>query len=236
MAQPSPQAPLPVAAVLFDLDGTLLDTVADLHAAACAMMADFGRPAPSEEAVRLYVGRGVANLVKRLLAGSLVVGDEPAPSDALASFRQYYKRENGRQAVCYPGVLAGLERLKALGIPMGVVTNKPEAATLQLLAAKDMTSYFDVIVGGGSLPRLKPDAMPIVWACGRLGVSPADALFIGDSANDYLAAQAAGSRVFLLPYGYNEGRGVQDFDSDVIVPTVEFAAQCLCRKDSTGTE
>ena len=110
------------------------------------------------------------------------------------------------------------------------MTNKPEAATLQLLAAKGMTAYFEVIVGGGTLPRLKPDAMPIVWACGRLGVSPADALFIGDSANDYLAARAAGSPVFLLPYGYNEGRGVQDFDSDVIVPTVEFAAQCLCRK------
>ena len=230
MNKTSPETPLAVDAVLFDLDGTLLDTVADLHAAACSMMRDLGRPEPTEEAVRRYVGRGVAVLVKRLLAGSLVVDEDAAPAEALASFRHYYSVENGRRACCYPGVIDGLEMLKAQGIRLGVVTNKPEPATLQLLAAKDMTRYFDVIVGGGRLPRLKPDPMPIVWACGRLGLAPAEVLFVGDSGNDFLAARAAGCPVFLLPYGYNEGRGVQELDGDVIVPSVDHVARCLCRR------
>ncbi|MBP6654985.1 MAG: HAD hydrolase-like protein, partial [Propionivibrio sp.] len=88
---------LAVRAVLFDLDGTLLDTIPDLHAAACAMLRDMGKPAPEVDAIRSYVGRGIPNLVKRALAGSIEVDDTlPPPPDALASFRHHYARENGR--------------------------------------------------------------------------------------------------------------------------------------------
>jgi len=219
--------PLAVRAVLFDLDGTLLDTIPDLHAAACAMLRDLGRPELPLETVSHYVGRGIPNLVKRLLAGSLDAADDasPPPPQALDSFRRHYARENGRQATCYPGVIAGLDVLKAQGLPLAVITNKATAFTLPLLEKSGLDGYFDVVVSGDLLPRAKPDPMPLVWACGRLGVSPAEALFVGDSINDSLAGRAAGCHVYLLPYGYNEGRDVQELDCDAIVATVEAAAQ-----------
>jgi phosphoglycolate phosphatase len=229
MKYASPADPLAVSAVLFDLDGTLLDTIPDLHAAVSAMLRDLGRPALPEETVRSYVGRGVPNLVKRALAGSLDAADdpEPPPADALASFKHHYARENGRNVGHYPGVLAGLQALKSQGVPMAVITNKSKAFTGPLLAATGLADFFDVVVSGDELPRHKPDPMALVWACGRLGVSPADAVFIGDSVNDFLAARAAGCHVFLLPYGYNEGRDVRELDCDAIVPTVDFAAQLI---------
>ncbi|MDR2112530.1 MAG: phosphoglycolate phosphatase [Candidatus Accumulibacter sp.] len=218
-----------VRAVLFDLDGTLLDTIPDLHAAVCAMLADLGRSALPEDAVRRYVGRGAVNLVKRALADSLEAADDdaPAPADALASFRRHYARENGRRARFFPGVREGLEAIRAKGLPMAVITNKPAAFTRPLLAMTMLAEFFPVVVCGGDLPRHKPDPMSLAWACGRLDVSPADALFIGDSVNDFLAARAACCRVFLLPYGYNEGRDVHELDCDAIVPDILSAARLL---------
>lgn len=225
-------AAIDVRAVLFDLDGTLLDTVPDLHAAVCGMLADLGRPPLPIDAVRAYVGRGVANLVKRTLAGSLEAGndDSPAPADAVAAFRRHYARENGRRAQLFPGVKEGLEAIRAMGLPMAVITNKPGAFTHPLLEMTALSGYFSVVVGGDDLPRVKPDPMSLVWTCGRLGVSPADALFIGDSINDSLAARAAACRVFLLPYGYNEGRDVRGLDCDAIVPDLVSAAGLIRRR------
>ncbi|MDR2613931.1 MAG: phosphoglycolate phosphatase [Candidatus Accumulibacter sp.] len=216
-----------VRAVLFDLDGTLLDTVPDLHAAVCAMLADLKRPALPIEAVRRYVGRGAANLVKRALAGSLAAAEDgsPAPPEAMESFRRHYARENGLRTRFFPGVKEGLEAIRAKGLPMAVTTNKPGAFTLALLEMTALMEFFQVVTSGDDLPRHKPDPMSLVWTCGRLGVSPADALFIGDSVNDFLAARAACCRVFLLPYGYNEGRDVQELDGDAIVPSIVSAAE-----------
>ena len=218
---------LAVSAVLCDLDGTLLDTVPDLHAAVNAMLRDLGRPDLSREAVSHYVGRGIPNLVKRALAASLEVADDsvPPPQEALESFRRHYARENGRNVRFYPGVMEGLRALRAEGFPLAVITNKAAAFTLPLLESTGLAGYFDVVVSGDLLPRHKPDPMPLIWACGRLGVSPGDALFLGDSVNDLRAARAAGCHVFLVPYGYNEGRDVQELDCDAIVPTVAAAAQ-----------
>jgi phosphoglycolate phosphatase len=228
-------AAVDVRAVLFDLDGTLLDTAPDLHAAVCGMLADLGRLPLPIEAVRAYVGRGAANLVKRTLAGSLDAGndDSPAPADAVAGFRRHYAHENGRRAQPFPGVKEGLDAIRAMGLPMVVITNKPGAFTRPLLEMTALAGYFSVVVSSDDLPRMKPDPMPLVWACGRLGVSPADALFIGDSINDALAARAAACRVFLLPYGYNEGRDVRELDCDAIVPDIVSAAgliKCVVKK------
>ncbi len=217
-----------IRAVLLDLDGTLLDTVLDLHAAANAMLRDLSRPPVTVEAIRGYVGRGIPNLVKRILAGARVgVDDVPPPADALASFRHHYAQENGRQTQAYPGVVAGLEAFRAMQLPLGVITNKAQAFTLPLLETTGLRRYFDVVVSGDTLPRPKPDPMPLVWASGRLGVSPANTLMIGDSMHDLAAGRAAGCRVFLVPYGYNEGRDVREFDSDAIVATLAEAADRL---------
>ena len=218
---------LKIKAVLFDLDGTLLDTLPDLHAATNAMLLDMGQPELPLESVRSYVGRGIPNLIKRAMADSLHVSEDgtPASPEAIASFRRHYARENGRQVSVYPGVVKGLERLKALGLPLGIVTNKADAFIRPLLEQTGIADYFDVLVGGDLLPKVKPDPSPVVWACGRLGFLPQEVLFIGDSVNDALAGRAAGCRVFLLPYGYNEGRDVRELACDAIVPTVAAAAR-----------
>ena len=219
----------PIRAVLFDLDGTLIDTLPDLHAAACAMLNDLGRPPLPLESIRAYVGRGIPNLIKRVLANSLHVAEDPnpPPPEAVASYRRHYARENGRNAKVYPGVLEGLASLRALGVPLGVVTNKADIFIQPLLEQTRLSSYFDVLVGGDRLPKVKPDPMPLVWACGRLGVSPAETLFIGDSINDALAARAAGCPVFLLPYGYNEDRDVHELDCDAIVESIRDAVKLI---------
>ena len=219
----------PIRAVLFDLDGTLIDTLPDLHAAACAMLNDLGRPPLPLESIRAYVGRGIPNLIKRVLANSLHVAEDPTPPppEAVASYRRHYARENGRNAKVYPGVLEGLASLRAQGVPLGVVTNKADTFIQPLLEQTGLSGYFEVLVGGDRLPKVKPDPMPLVWACGRLGVSPAETLFIGDSINDALAARAAGCPVFLLPYGYNEDRDVHELDCDAIVESVRDAVKLI---------
>lgn len=221
---------LDVRAVLFDLDGTLIDTLPDLHAAVCAMLAGIGRPAVPPETTRAYIGKGLRVLIRRLLAGSLDAPDgeeTPQHALALAAFREHYARENGRHARPYPGVVEGLRALKARGLPLGVVTNKPDVFIRPLLESSDLIGFFDVLVGGDTLPRIKPDPMPVVWACGRLGALPQAALFVGDSLNDALAARAAGCPVFLLPYGYNEGKDIRSIDCDAIIDAVSDIARHL---------
>jgi phosphoglycolate phosphatase len=215
-------AAVAVRAVLLDLDGTLLDTVLDLHAAANGMLRDLGRAEVAIEDIRAYVGRGIPNLVKRVLAGNLEAADDPSPPPdaALDSFRRHYGECNGHCAKAFPGVMEGLAALRALRLPLGVITNKAHAFTVPLLQRTGLAPFMDVVVSGDQLPRPKPDPMPVIWACGRLGVSPADTLLIGDSVHDFKAGRAAGCRVFLVPYGYNEGQDVRKLDADAIVATV----------------
>ncbi|MDD5249987.1 MAG: phosphoglycolate phosphatase [Rhodocyclaceae bacterium] len=222
-------SPLCVKAVLIDLDGTLLDTVLDLHAAANAMLRELGRAEVEIEAIRAYVGRGIPNLIKRCLAGRLDAADDPAPPPdaALTSFRRHYAEFNGRATTVYPGALEGLKALRAKGLPLACITNKTAAFTAPLLAHTGLAGFFDVVVAGDTLPKAKPDPMPLVWACGRIGAKPQEALVIGDSINDYLAARAAGCAVFLVPYGYNEGRDVRKLECDAIVATLFDAAQII---------
>lgn len=218
-----------VKAVLLDLDGTLLDTVLDLHAAACGMLADLGRPPVAVEDIRAYVGRGIPNLVKRVLAGTLEAADDPAPppADALASFKKHYEHVNGRAAKPFPGVIEGLDAFKAQGLPLGVITNKAQAFTLPLLERTGLMPYLSVAVAGDQLPKPKPDPMPLVWACGRMNVSPADTLMIGDSVHDFHAGRNAGCKVFLVPYGYNEGQDVRGLAADAIVESILDAANMI---------
>ena len=222
-----------IRAVLLDLDGTLLDTVLDLHAAANGMLADLGRPPVAVDEIRAYVGRGIPNLVKRVLAGKLEAADDPAPppAAALASFKKHYEHCNGLAAKPFPGVVAGLDAFKAMGLPLGVITNKAGAFTTPLLERTGLAPYMSVTVSGDQLPKPKPDPMPLVWACGRLGVSPADTLMIGDSVHDFHAGRAAGCKVFLVPYGYNEGQDVNALAADAIVESI-LAATALIPHES----
>ena len=144
---------------------------------------------------------------------------------ALRSFEHHYAQLNGRRSVLYPGVREGLTALRSRGVRLACVTNKPARFTQPLLARFDLAQDFDAVVSGDTVARKKPDPEPVLAACRLLGVAIADAVMIGDSANDALAARAAGCRVLLLPYGYAEAGAVQDIDCDGIVESLLHAAQ-----------
>ena len=216
--------PLPVRSVTLDLDGTLLDTVPDLAAAAQAMLAELGLPQRSEAEVRDFVGRGIPNLVQRCLPPDWIPGAGQHP---LESFRRHYALTNGRASRPYPGAIAGLEAFCRMGLPLAVITNKAAAFTEPLLRSSGLGRYFAFALSGDSLAEKKPHPLPLLTACQRLGSTPGANLHIGDSASDTGCARAAGSPVFCVPYGYNEGQGVHELDCDAIVASLVEAAAMI---------
>jgi phosphoglycolate phosphatase len=204
------------ASVTIDLDGTLLDTIADLAEACRRMLDEIGAPPRSAVEVHRFVGKGMAVLVERCLTH-----EQPPDAErlqvAIASFRRHYAAVNGEKAQVYPGVIAGLEAWRAGGTRLAVVTNKPGDFTSALLARTGLAGYFDLVVAGDTTAHKKPHPEPLLHACRCLGVPPERNLHIGDSGNDVLAARAAGCPVFCVPYGYNEGRPVDSADCDALV-------------------
>ena len=213
--------------VLIDLDGTLLDTVPDLAAAVNAMLADFGRaPLPTQQ-VAHYIGKGADVLVHRALTESMDGrADEPEFQRARTSFYGHYRRENGRQAIVFPGVREAIASLRQRGLVLACVTNKPREFTVELLERVGLTD-FDAVVTGDDTVEKKPHPAPMLHACRLLGVQPHDAAMVGDSENDVLSARAAGCRVIVVETGYNEGRPVSELDADAIVPALLDAARLI---------
>lgn len=214
-------------AVLLDLDGTLLDTIADIADAANAMRHDLNLPPLSLETLTSYVGKGSENLVIRTLndnpAGT--TPDSGQIAQALTLFYTHYRQFNGRRSQLYPGVMEGLRAFRNASLKMAVVTNKPEEFTHTLLIRSGLAHLFDVVVCGDTCERKKPDPMPFLHACDLLDVRPDQALAIGDSINDAQAARAAGIPVLAVPYGYNEGLDVRTLDVDDIVSSIDEAAR-----------
>lgn len=220
------QFPLPIRSVTLDLDGTLLDTAPDLAAAANAMLAELDLPQRSEAQIRDFIGKGIPNLVKR----SITFDQEPdakALAEAETVFRRHYAACNGRNSRPYPGVMAGMEHFCALGLKLAIITNKAGAFTEPLVAASGLAPYVEFTIAGDTLPRKKPDPLPLQHACQRLGVPTGLNLHIGDSQNDYYSARAAGCPVFLVPYGYNEGEDVRQLECDAIVASLVHAAELI---------
>ena len=139
------------------------------------------------------------------------------------------RQVNGRHTTVYPRVVEGLDALKAAGFPLACVTNKSERYTLPLLAQMRLDGYFSVVVAGDTLPKKKPDPLPLLHACEKFGIAPRDMLMIGDSLNDAEAARAAGCPVFCVSYGYNEGVDVRSLDVDAIVETLFDATKLITR-------
>ena len=218
----------PLQAVIFDLDGTLVDSAPDLANAANRMLAALGLPARDPALLATFIGRGIPRLVERTLSGRLDGQvDQGLAERALPLFEDFYAEESGRRATLYAGVREGLDALREAGIPMACVTNKSERFTHALLAELALSDYFSVVVGGDTLAAKKPEPEPFLHACARLCVAPSRALVVGDSRNDALGARAAGCPVVCVPYGYNEGEPVDTLDCDAIVPTLVEAARLV---------
>ncbi len=219
--------------VTFDLDGTLLDTIADLAEACRLMLDEVGAPPRSQAEVHSFVGKGMAVLVERCLTH-----DQPPSAErlyeAIESFKRHYSTVNGKFCQIYEGVLEGLDAWKASGLKMGVVTNKPAVFTEALIEHMGLSGYFDIVVSGDTTAHKKPHPEPILHACRLFGVSPDRNLHIGDSENDILSARAAGSPTFCVPYGYNEGKPVDSADCDALVSDLLVAyRQALTFQDLT---
>ena len=220
-------------AVLVDLDGTLVDSAPDLAAAANRMLAQLGAPPLPLATVRGFIGKGVANLVRRVLAstdGTAHVGE----ASALAMFEQHYTECNGRHSALYPGVLEGLSMLEWLGYPLACVTNKPRSYTTALLDSMGLSAYFGAVVCGDAVTALKPDPAPLLSACLELGAAPALCVMVGDSEADATAASRAGMPVYLVRYGYQDAAGLAALRCDGLIDAMTELPALLCRPERAG--
>lgn len=218
----------PYRAVLIDLDGTLVDTLSEMTTAANAMLFDAGRPSVPDTSVAEAVGEGAATLVERL------VGKADA-ARWLPGYLDHYRAVNGSLATLYPNAKQGLDAMRAAGLSVACVTNKPRELVAPLLDALGIADRFDAVVGGGDTERKKPHPDPLLLACERLGVTPAQCVMIGDSKNDAIAASAAAILSLTVPYGYPGSSGDADRApallergvTHAIVPDLLAAAQWI---------
>ncbi|WP_437880225.1 phosphoglycolate phosphatase [Pseudomonas sp. LRF_L74] len=204
--------------VMFDLDGTLIDSVPDLAVAVDSMLIALGRPAAGMAQVRDWVGNGATVLVRRALAGGIEhdAVDAAEAERGLELFMQAYADSHAFSTV-YPGVRSTLKWLKGQGVEMALITNKPEQFVGPLLDEMRIGRYFRWIIGGDTLPQKKPDPAALLFVMRMAGVEPAQALFIGDSRNDVLAARAAGVASVGLTYGYNHGRPIAEEEPSLVL-------------------
>jgi phosphoglycolate phosphatase len=222
-----------IEAVIVDLDGTMVDTAGDFHASVNAMLLalahlhpHLGPVAPmSTQEIVSFVGKGSENLIRRVLDARFApLHANGLFAEAYALYDREYVRINGQFSALYPNVREGLAALKAAGLRLACVTNKPWNFTEPLLAKTGLAPFFELVYGGDAFALRKPDPFPLLKVAEAFRLDPAAVLAIGDSENDAQAARAAGMGVLLVPYGYNHGNPVQGVDADGIVPDIARAA------------
>ncbi len=220
--------------VMFDLDGTLIDSVPDLAAAVEKMLLSLGRAPVGVEAVRLWIGNGARVLVRRALAGDIDHDqvDESEAEKALEIFMEAYAGSHKQTAV-YPGVRDTLKWLHKHGVEMALITNKPERFVAPLLDDLKLGRYFRWIIGGDTLPQQKPDPAALLFVMQMAGVAPSQAVFVGDSRNDIQAAKAAGVASVALTYGYNHGRPISEESPSLVIDNLR-ALLPGCLEPATG--
>ena len=206
-------------AAIVDLDGTLVDTLPDFVVVLDRTLDALGLPRVSRAFIERTVGKGSEHLIRSTLQAA--GGDAALYDTAWTLYQRHYLAVNGDHAAVYPGAREGLERLRACGLRLACVTNKPLALARPLLERKAMLPLLDAVFGGDSFERRKPDPLPLVRACEALASAAARTLVVGDSANDAIAARAAGCPVVLVRYGYNHGEPIERVDADAWVDRID---------------
>ncbi len=227
-------------AAIVDLDGTMIDTLGDFEVALNRALADLDLPPVTRALVERTVGKGSEHLIRSVLAHQLALPEvkglantcdarsvENLYEAAWQRYQHHYLAINGEFAAVYPGVVEGLQHMRDAGLQLACLTNKPLSFAKPLLQAKGLEHFFTHVFGGDSFERKKPDPLPLLKTCEALGVSPAQALMVGDSSNDAQAARAAGCPVVLVRYGYNHGEPVDGVDADAHVDTLIDIPQAL---------
>ncbi len=193
-------------ALLFDLDGTLIDSAPDICDSLNAAFTEIDLPAFSLKEVRNWIGKGVTGLLDEAFKKTL--GEEPDAAlflRAIQLFELYYSEQAWVKSACYDGVLSGLAALRDMGFRMACVTNKPRFLSLQVLKNSGLKGFFEVLVAGNDLDKKKPSGLPFLYAANQLGLSSMDCVVIGDSQNDIDAAKDSGMAILLVTWGYHQG-------------------------------
>ncbi|SDM19795.1 phosphoglycolate phosphatase [Modicisalibacter muralis] len=195
--------------VAFDLDGTLIDSLPDLAVAVDAMLLELDMPAAGEAKVGGWVGNGSHKLIERALHDALgEMPDDARLTAAHERFLDYYAEAPSARTRVYPGVHEALAALRERGVIVTLITNKPQAFIAPILESLALAGYFDLTLGGDSLPRKKPDPAPLLHVAEHFGVAPQHCLMVGDSRHDIDAGKRAGFHTLAVPYGYNHGEPV----------------------------
>ncbi|WP_229425571.1 MULTISPECIES: HAD-IA family hydrolase [unclassified Massilia] len=212
----------------------MLDTVPDFELALNAMRAEFGLAPITQAVITPMVGKGSEKLIRDVLALDYDAARIDAVfEEAMATYQRHYLAINGQKSVLYPDVIEGLQEMKRMGLRLACVTNKPIAFATPLLAQKGLAPWFDLVYGGDSLPKKKPDPLPLLQVCQDFDLAPSEVVAIGDSSNDAEAARAARCYVLTVPYGYNHGMPVQTINSDGIVDSLLQAAKWISAHNGT---
>lgn len=207
--------------VIFDLDGTLVDTVPDIAVALNAALADLDLPAVSETETRRWVGNGARVLCGRAIARSEQdTADRQLAHALLERFLRRYAERACHASRIYDGAAETLRWLRSRGCVLACVTNKPMEHTEILLDALALRGCFDLVLGGDSLPSKKPDPLPLLECLRHFDVAPDDALMVGDSDNDVAAARAAGIDCACVTYGYSQGRDVRALGATFVIASL----------------
>jgi phosphoglycolate phosphatase len=208
-------------AILFDLDGTLIDSVPDLAAALDVSLEQLNYPPAGLARTRSWVGNGARKLVVRALSFALEIPEKSVSEEItdklLAVFFKHYGEQTCQQTTMYNGVLQALSVWHEQGIKMACVTNKSARFSRPILAHFGMDTFMPILVGGDTLSVRKPDPAPLLLACEQLGVDLGNTVMVGDSINDVHAARAAKIPVACVSYGYNHGAPIADANPDLLV-------------------
>ncbi|HKF59628.1 MAG TPA: HAD family hydrolase [Blastocatellia bacterium] len=207
-----------ISCLLFDLDGTLIDSRADLARSVNLTLADLGRRKLDESDIAGFVGDGVWVLIRRCLKAADPEIGEPGPElhrQALALLRKHYSEQMLVKTDLYPNVRETLSRFD--GKKIALVTSKESDFARQLLEHFGLMAYFDCVIGGDTLPERKPDPKPVMEAMRKLGCSPGDAVMVGDSENDIIAGRSAGTRTCAVTYGFRTREQLVATGPDVVI-------------------
>ncbi len=206
-----------VKAIMFDLDGTLIHTAPEIAAAANLMLADLGREKLPYSQVESYIGEGAVVLIKRCLTEQ--IDGEPEATLFAQAESLFFAHYANNVAVSKPfdGVVEGLQAIWSKNLKLACVTNKPEKFTLPLLKESGLADFFDLVVSGDSLPKKKPHPMQLQYICTQFDVLETESMLVGDSNTDIAAAQAAGCFIVTVPYGYNQGKTIDESQVDATI-------------------
>jgi len=207
-------------AILFDLDGTLINSGPDLALAVNHMLRTLERDTFSEDVIHGWVGNGAQTLVNRALSGQRTIDanlDASLASEALDIFLAFYAQHLCVATEAYPNVSSTLKALKAKGYRLAIVTNKPYDFVEPILDGLGLDGLFELILGGDSLPQKKPDPAPLLHVCETLDIHAEHCVMVGDSKNDLLAANASGMQSVGVTYGYNYGEEIGVYNPTFII-------------------